>query len=95
MKIKTIVFWVLWVGNNLTSQTVIGDSLERVRRYLFPDDLDDVDLLCQTLGLSAPQNEQEQVQQLAKALRNRAETSIGFSVWLVARLTTAQPRNRR
>lgn len=59
MKIKTIVFWVLWVGNNLTSQTVIGDNLEPAPPSLFPDDLDDVELLCQTPGLSAPQNEQE------------------------------------
>jgi hypothetical protein len=61
MKIKTIVFWILWVGNNLTLQTVSGEDLEPVSPSLFPDGLDDVDLLCQTLGSSAPQKEQVQL----------------------------------
>lgn len=66
MKIKTIVFWILWVGNNLTLQTVSGEDLELVPPPLRPDDPDDVVLLCQTLGLTALQK--EQVQQLATAL---------------------------
>jgi hypothetical protein len=66
MKIKTIVFWILWVGNNLTLQTVSGEDLELVPPPLCPDDPDDVVLLCQTLGLTALQK--EQVQQLATAL---------------------------
>jgi hypothetical protein len=74
MKIKTIIFWILWVGNNLTLQTVSGEDLEPVSPPLFPDGTDDVYLLCQTLGLTAPQKEQEQVQQLAEALRPPLET---------------------
>jgi hypothetical protein len=61
MKIKTVVFWILWVGNNLTLQTVSGEDLEPVSPSLFPGGLDDVDLLCQTLGSSAPQKEQVQL----------------------------------
>jgi hypothetical protein len=72
MKIKTIIFWILWVGNNLTLQTVSGEDLQPVSPPLFPDDPDNVDLLCQTLGLTAPQK--EQVQQLAEALRPPLET---------------------
>jgi hypothetical protein len=60
MKIKTAVFWILWVGNNLTLQTVSGEDLEPVPPPLFPGDIDDVDLLCQTLDSSAPQKEQVQ-----------------------------------
>lgn len=58
MKIKTVVFWILWAGNSLTLQTVSGEDLELVPPSSFPDDLDDVVLLCQTLGSSAPQKEQ-------------------------------------
>jgi hypothetical protein len=65
MKIKTIVFWILWVGNNLTLQTVSGEDLEPVSPSLFPGDLDDVALLCQTLDSTAPPKEQ---MQLATAL---------------------------
>jgi hypothetical protein len=61
------------VGNNLTLQTVSGEDLEPVSPPLFPDGLDDVDLLCQTLGLTAPQ--EEQVQQLVEALRPPLETA--------------------
>ena len=57
MKIKTIVFWVLWLGNNLTLQTVNGEDLELVSPPLFPGDLGDAVLLCQTLASSAPQKE--------------------------------------
>ena|SRR2546428_1171661 len=63
MKIKTIVFWILWVGNNLTLQTISGEDLEPVSPPLFPGGLDDLDLLCQTLGLTAPHKEQQQVVQ--------------------------------
>jgi hypothetical protein len=65
MKIKTIVFWILWAGNSLTLQTVSGEDLELVPP-LCPDGPDDVVLLCQTLGLTALPK--EQVQQLATTL---------------------------
>jgi hypothetical protein len=58
MKIKTVVFWVLWVGNNLTLQTVSGEDLEPVSPPSFPSWLDDGDLLCESLGLTGPQKEQ-------------------------------------
>jgi hypothetical protein len=66
MKIKTIVFWILWVGNSLTLQTVSGEDLELVPPPLCPDAPDDVVLLCQTLGLTALPT--EQVQQLETTL---------------------------
>lgn len=58
MKIKTVVFWILWVGNNLTSQTVSGEDLEFMPSPLFLDGPDDLVLLCQTLDSAAPQKEQ-------------------------------------
>ena len=61
MKIKTIVFWLLWVGNSLTLQTLSGEDLERVSASLFPGDPDDLVLLCQTLDSTAPQKEQMQL----------------------------------
>jgi hypothetical protein len=61
MKIKTIVFWILWVGNNLTSQTVSGEDLEPLPQPLFPDGLDDAVLLCQTLDSTALPKEQVQL----------------------------------
>jgi hypothetical protein len=61
MKIKTIIFWILWVGNSLTLQTVSGDDFDPIPPPLIPGDLDDVDLLCQTLGSSAPEKEQLQL----------------------------------
>jgi hypothetical protein len=45
MKIKTIVFWLLWVGNSLTLQTLSGEDLEPVSASLFPGDPDDLVLL--------------------------------------------------
>ena len=61
MKIKTIVFWLLWVGNSLTLQTLSGEDLEPVSASLFPGDPDDLVLLCQTLDSTAPQKEQMQL----------------------------------
>ena len=61
MKIKTILFWIPWMGNSLMLQTVGGEDLEPVSQSLFPDGLDDVELLCQTFGSSAPQKEQMQL----------------------------------
>jgi hypothetical protein len=58
MKIKTIVFWILWVGNNLTLQTVSGEDLEFEMSPLILDGPDDLVLLCQTLDSTAPQKEQ-------------------------------------
>jgi hypothetical protein len=58
MKIKTIVFWILWMGNNLTSQTVSGEDLEFELSPLILDGPDDLVLLCQTLDSIAPQKEQ-------------------------------------
>ena len=58
MKIKTIVFWILWVGNNLTLQTVSGEGLELEQSPLILYGPDDLVLLCQTLDSAAPQKEQ-------------------------------------
>jgi hypothetical protein len=60
MKIKTVIFWVLWVGNSLTLQTISGEDLEPAPSCLFPGDLDDALLLCQTLDSTGPQKEQMQ-----------------------------------
>jgi hypothetical protein len=60
MKIKTVVFWILWVGNNLALQTVGGEDLELVSPPLFPDSPDDADLLCQTVASRVPQKEMVQ-----------------------------------
>jgi hypothetical protein len=72
VKIKTVVFWILWVGNDLTLQTVGEQSPDFASRPSFPSRLDDADLVSQALGLTAPQK--EQVQQLAQALRPQLET---------------------
>ena len=61
MKIKTIVFWLLWIANSLTLQTLSGEDLEPVSASLFPGDPDDLVLLCQTLDSTAPQKEQMQL----------------------------------
>jgi len=58
MKIKTIVFWILWVGNNLTLQTVSGEDLELEQSPLILYGPDDLVLLCQTLDSTSPQKEQ-------------------------------------
>ena len=58
MKIKTIVFWILWMGNNLTLQTVSGEDLEFELSPLILDGPDDLVLLCQTFGSSVRQKEQ-------------------------------------
>ncbi len=58
MKIKTIVFWILWVGNNLTLQTVSGEDLELEQSPLILYGPDDLVLLCQTLDSTALQKEQ-------------------------------------
>ena len=58
MKIKTIVFWILWVGNNLTLQTVSGEDLELEQSPLILYGPDDLVLLCQTFDSTAPQKEQ-------------------------------------
>jgi hypothetical protein len=61
MKIKTIIFWILWLGNNLAVQTVSGDDFEFVWPPLFPDGLYNEVLSCQTVGSIAPPNEQVQL----------------------------------
>lgn len=61
MKIKSIVFWLLWAGNNLTLQTVSGEDLEPGLGSLFGDDADDLVLLCQMLDSTVPQTEQMQL----------------------------------
>jgi hypothetical protein len=58
MKIKTIAFWILWAGNNLTLQTASREDLELEQSPLILDGPDDLVLLCQTLDSSAPQKEQ-------------------------------------
>ena len=72
MKIKTVVFWILWVGNDLTLQTVGEQSPDRASPPSFPSRLDDADLVSQALGLTAAQK--EQVRQLAQALRPQLKT---------------------
>jgi hypothetical protein len=72
MKIKTVVFWILWVGNDLTSQTIREQNPDPASPPFFPSRLDDADLVSQALGLTAPQK--EQVQQLAEARRPQLET---------------------
>jgi len=62
MKVKTIVFWTLWVGNSFTLQSVSGEDLEPGSASLFPGELDDdVVFLCQTLDSAAPQQEKVQL----------------------------------
>jgi hypothetical protein len=58
MKIRTIVFWILWVGNNLTLQTVSGEDLELEQSPLILYGPDDLVLLCQTLDSTAPQKDE-------------------------------------
>jgi hypothetical protein len=67
MKIKTVVFWILWVGNDLTLQTVGEQNPDPASPLSFPSRLDDADLVSQALGLTATQK--EQVHQLTQALR--------------------------
>jgi hypothetical protein len=40
MKIKTVVFWILWVGNSLTLQTVSGQDPDPASPPSFPIRLD-------------------------------------------------------
>jgi hypothetical protein len=49
MKIKTVIFWALWVGNNITLQTVSGDQLglEAPSPPSLTGWIDDLVLLCQ------------------------------------------------
>ena len=70
MKIKTVVFWIMWVGNDLTLQTV--RDLDPASPPSFPSRLDDADLATQALDLTAPQK--EEVQRLTEALRPQLET---------------------
>ncbi len=72
MKIKTVVFWILWVGNDLTLQTVGEQNPDPASPPSFPSRLDDADLVSQALGLTAAQK--EQVRQLAQALRPQLKT---------------------
>ena len=72
MKIKTVVFWILWVGNDLTLQRFGEQSPDRASPPSFPSRLDDADLVSQALGLTAAQK--EQVRQLAQALRPQLKT---------------------
>ena len=72
MKIKTLVFWILWVGNSLTLQTVSGQDPNPASSPSVPSRLDDVDLISQVFGLTAAQK--EQVHQMAEAFRPRLET---------------------
>jgi hypothetical protein len=48
MKIKTLIFWILWVGNNLTLQTASGENVPVISPLLCPGGFDDVILLCET-----------------------------------------------
>ena len=70
MKIKTVVFWILWVGNDLTVQT--AENPDPASPLSFPSRLDDADLVSQALGLTATQK--EQVQPFVEAIRPQLET---------------------
>ncbi|MFZ3374897.1 MAG: hypothetical protein WA183_05040 [Chthoniobacterales bacterium] len=50
MKIKTLVFWILWVENSLTLQTVSGQNSDSASAFSFSRHLDDVDLRRQAHG---------------------------------------------
>jgi hypothetical protein len=66
MKIKTVIFWTLWVGNNLTLQSVNGDYSEPASQPLFPDDFEDTLLLCRTSGLNPWATESTPVRPLSQ-----------------------------
>jgi hypothetical protein len=54
MKIKTAVFWILWVGNDFTLQTVGEQSPEPASPPSFPSGLDNVDVVIPPhIGLSS------------------------------------------
>jgi hypothetical protein len=73
MKIKTIIFWILWVGNDLIVQT--AKNPDPASPPSFPSRLDDIDPVSQARGLAGPHK--EKVQQLAQALRPQLETVRG------------------
>jgi hypothetical protein len=73
MKIKTIVFWILWVGNDLIVQTAKNPN--PASPASFPSRLDDADPVSQALGLATPQK--EQVQQFVEVLWPQLETVRG------------------
>jgi hypothetical protein len=75
MKIKTVVFWILWVGTDLILQTVREQNPNPASPPSFPSRLNDVDLVSQALDLTATQK--EQVQQFVEALRPQLETVRG------------------
>jgi hypothetical protein len=73
MKIKTIVFWILWVGNDLIVQT--AKNPDPASPPSFPRRLDDIDPVSPAGGLTATQR--EQVQQFVEVLRPQLETVRG------------------
>jgi hypothetical protein len=44
MKIKTVVFWILWVGNDFILQTIRERDPEPASPPSFPSHCDDIDL---------------------------------------------------
>jgi hypothetical protein len=44
MKIKTVVFWILWVGNDFTLQTIGERDPEPASPPSFPSRRNDIDL---------------------------------------------------
>jgi hypothetical protein len=57
MKIKTAVFWILWVGNDLTLQTVGERNLALSSPPSVPSHPGDTDLASPALGLTDAQPE--------------------------------------
>jgi hypothetical protein len=58
MKIKTVVFSILWVGNSFTLRTISGQDPGPASPPSFPSRLDDVDLVSQAFRVTAAQKEQ-------------------------------------
>jgi hypothetical protein len=58
MKIKNVVFLILWVGNSLTLRTISGQDPGPASPPSFPSRLDHVDLVSQAFRVTAAQKEQ-------------------------------------
>jgi hypothetical protein len=69
MKIKTVVFSILWVGNSLTSRTISGQDPGPAS----PSRLDHADLVSQAFRVTAAQK--EQAPQFEEAPRPQQKTT--------------------
>jgi hypothetical protein len=72
MKIKTVIFWILWVGNDLTLQTVREQNPDPPSPPPVPNRIDDLDPVSQKSGLIAVQK--EQMEQLTEGVRPQLKT---------------------